>query len=137
MAERQSKAADKIIVERMKETRELLADFGLVLHGYDPGVTAYVKSDPRAVGNGWAQEPISLDHNEWQWLEPLLNELRSLRHNVPAKTNMTRQEFSCERCGVESHINLDSYGSVYENCERIRTDHQKWSPECAGDLSTI
>ena len=48
-----------------------------------------------------------------------------------------RQEYLCVRCGVESHVDLDSDGSVYENCERIRANHQKRSPECTGDLSTI
>lgn len=48
-----------------------------------------------------------------------------------------RQEFVCERCGVESHIYLDSDESVYVSCEKIRKEHEKWSPECTGDLSTI
>jgi hypothetical protein len=48
-----------------------------------------------------------------------------------------RQEFICERCGLESNVELAADESVYAACEAIRADHEKWSPECTGDLSTI
>ena len=48
-----------------------------------------------------------------------------------------RQEFGCDRCGVESHVYLDSDESVYVGCQKIVAEHEKWSPECTGDLSTI
>lgn len=64
---------------RMKEIRELLAEFGLRLCGYDPGVTASLIDSPETAGRGYWGEAISFEHNEWKWLEPLLNELRQLR----------------------------------------------------------
>lgn len=48
-----------------------------------------------------------------------------------------RQEFLCNECGLESHVDLDPSADVYTNCELIKVNHQKWSPECKGDLSTI
>lgn len=48
-----------------------------------------------------------------------------------------RQEYLCEECGLESHVDLDSSQGVYANCEEIQRDHKKWSPECSGDLAAI
>lgn len=48
-----------------------------------------------------------------------------------------RVEFICERCGLESHVEIAKDESVYVGCEAIRANHAKWSPECTGDLSTI
>lgn len=67
------------VARRMKEIRELLDSFGLVLAGYDPGVTAHIRSEPAARGQGWGGEPINFDCHEWRWLEPLLVELRERR----------------------------------------------------------
>lgn len=70
-----AKKQEREIVARMTEIRELLAEFGLVLSGYDPGITAYIRSEPNAQGGGWAREPISLDHSEWKWIEPLFERI--------------------------------------------------------------
>lgn len=48
-----------------------------------------------------------------------------------------RQEFLCNECGLESHVDLDPSADVYTNCQLIKANHQKWSPECKGDLATI
>lgn len=72
-------AEDKKLVARMKEIRELIAEFGLTLSGYDPGISAILKDQPRLRGDGWGGEPITFDGTEWKWLEPLLQELRILR----------------------------------------------------------
>lgn len=77
-------AADKALVNRMKEIRELLSEFDIALSGYDPGVTGYFKDDrAKAViggdGNGFWGEPFSLNRATWEWLEPLLAELKALR----------------------------------------------------------
>lgn len=61
--------ADKLVRERMKDIRDLLSEFGLVLHGYDPGVTCY-----RADGTGGL---LDFGRGEWAVLEPLLVELRN------------------------------------------------------------
>jgi len=72
-------ADDKRICAEMKEIRELIAEFGLTLSGRDPGITAYLQKNPNARGDGWAGEPISLNDTEWNWLKPLLLELRGYR----------------------------------------------------------
>lgn len=72
-------AEDRKLVARMKEIRDLIAEFGLVLYGHDPGITATIKDKPGLRGDGWAGEPIAFDGVEWGWLEPLLVELRRRR----------------------------------------------------------
>lgn len=71
-------AADKALVARMKEIRELIKEFGLTLCGYDPGISAYVDSRPKLIPSSW-NGPFKLDDIEWAWLEPLLVELRMRR----------------------------------------------------------
>lgn len=73
--------SDEETIARMKEIRELLDEFGLVLAGYDPGVSAYVKGQSER-GNGYWGEPINFDRQEWKWLEPLLKELRDARFRL-------------------------------------------------------
>lgn len=79
--------ADKALVKRMKEIRELLSEFGIALSGYDPGVTGYFK-DNRAKpviggdGNGFWGEPFSLNRATWNWLEPLLVDLKKKRESA-------------------------------------------------------
>lgn len=68
---------DKELVQRIDELRELLAEFGLALHGYDPGVSAVRKDSPHTL--------LNFNFAEWQWLEPLLIELRQHR-TMPEKT---------------------------------------------------
>src|SRR5690606_30829358 len=74
------KTTDRLIKQRMDEARELLAEFGLQLHGMDPGITAYF-TDPRQPrrGGGYFGEPFAIGRNEWMWLRPLLLELRDRR----------------------------------------------------------
>lgn len=45
--------------------------------------------------------------------------------------------FKCDRCRVESWILAAANDSVYVVVERIRAEHDKKSPNCMGDLSTI
>lgn len=70
---------DRKLVARMKEIRELIAEFGLILGGYDPGITASLKGKPEPRGRGYLGEAISFDGKEWAWLEPLLQELKVRR----------------------------------------------------------
>lgn len=74
-------AEDRKLLARMKEIRELIAEFGLTLSGYDPGITAILKANPKLCGDGWGGEPITFDGTEWKWLEPLLQELHVRRKN--------------------------------------------------------
>lgn len=50
-----------------------------------------------------------------------------------------RQEFICEHCGVESHVNLprglDEDALVV--LEMIAAEHKKWSPECEAPAETV
>ena len=59
----------KKTVARMNKAKYLLANFGLSLIGFDPGVLAITK-------DGYS---ISFDGIEWKWLEPLLLELQNYR----------------------------------------------------------
>lgn len=73
---------DRVLLARMKDIRELLAEFNAVLHGYDPGVTANIAGKPLSfpgIGAGYWGEHLAFDATEWLWLEPLLKELRDHR----------------------------------------------------------
>ena len=65
--------SERQIVKRMAELRELLATFGLRLHGYDPGVSC-----ARAEGG----RLLDFESHEWAVLEPLLIEPRDTRARV-------------------------------------------------------
>lgn len=65
---------DRAIVERMKEIRELFTEFGLILLGFGPGVVAYSCDKKKT-------RTFDFEAHEWEWLEPLLIELRNLRRN--------------------------------------------------------
>lgn len=41
-----------------------------------------------------------------------------------------RQEYECEKCGVESHVNVDRHEDVMSVVYKLEADHKKWSPEC-------
>lgn len=69
---------DEAVGERMKEIRDLLKEFGLFLHGYDPGVTCY-----RADRKGGL---LDFGRDEWDVLEPLLIKLRERRGNKDAES---------------------------------------------------
>lgn len=79
---------EKRMLAEMKEARDLLAEFGLTLHGFDPGVTAWFKGDRLfpagggVDGQGYFGEPIAFNHAEWKWLKPLLAELRDRRKDA-------------------------------------------------------
>lgn len=68
----------KKLCERVKEVRELLAEFGVTLHGIDPGVTGSIAGQTGR-GPGYWGEQLSLDKRAWDWLKPLLEELREKR----------------------------------------------------------
>lgn len=74
-------AEDKKLCARMKEIRDLIKEFGLTLVGYDPGISAAVDAKPKLAWDRWSG-PIRLNQNEWEWLEPLLQELRMRRKQV-------------------------------------------------------
>lgn len=71
--------------------RDLLAEFGAQLHGWDPGVTAYLKETDRIRGQGAGAfgEQLSFSRAEWTWLRPLLAELRELRKGGNATSTHT------------------------------------------------
>ena len=82
----------------MSEIRELLAEFGIHLAGYDPGVTAMIPGKAIAgpgAGAGYFGEHLAFDATEWAWLEPLLKELRAYRR----KERLEDQDGRCLRCG--------------------------------------
>ena len=56
------------IVRRNDELRDLLAEFGATLVGWEPGVIAHAGNSRLDFGSA-----------EWKWLEPLLSELRAKR----------------------------------------------------------
>ena len=77
--------ADKALVERMTGIRELLAEFEAQLSGFDPGVSALVKGrEPGfpGIAAGCFGEHLAFDRTEWEWLEPLLQELRARRRSA-------------------------------------------------------
>jgi len=63
--------AEKALVKRMDSVEELMSYFNARLRGYDPGVSAFV---------GDRNDLIQFDGESWQWLEPLLIELRERRN---------------------------------------------------------
>lgn len=90
---------DRQVVAAMKEDSALLAEFGLELYGYDPGVTAYFKPGTGVPGfdtkfsgilgmegRGYWGEPVALTRIEWKWLKPLLQEL--LEHRRQQKSQL-------------------------------------------------
>lgn len=81
-----TKAQVKAITDRADFLRSLLSDFGAVLSGFDPGVSANLKGFPPgcsgAAGNGYWGEHLNFNAAQWGWLEPLLVELRQFRVQV-------------------------------------------------------
>ena len=69
------------VVELMKADQELLASFGARLHGFGSGgVTAFLRADSeRAKAHG---EALGFTKTEWDWLRPLLEELRDFRNKT-------------------------------------------------------
>ena len=60
-------------VQKMLETQELLKHFGFTLFAYDPGVQGKAKG-----------YDVNISYGEWEWLEPLLKELKDLREKCSA-----------------------------------------------------
>ncbi len=90
-AERKRKRNEqKALVARGKFLRELLDEFGARLSGFDPGVSANIKGkDFRCVGApgaGYWGEHLSFNAIQWEWLEPLLLELRAYREKGKSKS---------------------------------------------------
>ena len=88
----------EILVARSVELRELLAEFGLVLHGFDPGVEVYFADQH-------SRYPVNFDHTQWTWLEPLLKELRELR---TMNIDDAPDELCCVECGKLTETLTDS-----------------------------
>jgi hypothetical protein len=79
-------------VKRMNEIRDLLSEFGANLSGFNPGVSAYLpnkRTNILGFGRGFFGEHISLSNLEWEWLEPLLVELRDLRNECGTGKRIT------------------------------------------------
>ncbi len=71
---------EKKISKAMDEIAILLKEFGAELSGYQPGVSAYVRKEGRDLpGNGYWGESLSFNRTEWEWLRPLLEELKAYR----------------------------------------------------------
>ena len=69
----------KRIIKRATFLRRLLKENGLILHGFDPGVSAFKKVGKNPFTKQWHLASLNFDSTEWAWLEPLLLELRRLR----------------------------------------------------------
>ena len=71
-----STVEEKKLIAEADFLRSLLAEFDAGLSGWDPGVTAHWKGKR---GHGYWGESLSFSHVEWEFLKPLLIELRLLR----------------------------------------------------------
>ena len=63
------------IVKRMQTIEDLLLEYGLQLHGYDPGVSAHHVDEDYA-------RLYDINGLVWRWLEPLLVELQTYRRKL-------------------------------------------------------
>jgi len=107
---------EKLVIERrsaeMKAAYELLAEFGAQLHGFDPGVTAFIGERPQMIvsgqGRGAWGENLSFTREEWKWLRPLLEELRDLRGKAQAMQDAQSQidASKTEARDLPGHLNL-------------------------------
>ena len=62
----------------VKEDTELLSQFGLQLLSADSGVRAAIESEvAKGVVNAW--NIVAIDTKTWDWLRPLLIELKAAR----------------------------------------------------------
>ena len=48
-----------------------------------------------------------------------------------------RQEYECEKCGVESHVIYNEHSDFYSVFKALLDDHRKWSPKCDADIYQI
>jgi hypothetical protein len=74
------KARRKAIEKRANELDSLLAEFDIQLSGFDPGVMGYIKSKVKD-GVYSTSDTINVDASTWNWLKPILEELRDKRKN--------------------------------------------------------
>jgi len=74
---KEKREENKRIAKMADELRDLLAEFGAHLSGFDPGVSAYLPGEARGVG--YCGENLDFNYSEWKWLKPLLEELRDAR----------------------------------------------------------
>lgn len=77
---KRTKKETQRIIDRMNFVRELLAENGLILSGYDPGVLALQKTGLKDFDGIEQTVSLNFERTEWAWLEPILLELRKLRH---------------------------------------------------------
>ncbi len=70
------KGYEKIVAE-LEDASRLLRAFGLQLAGYDPGIIAYRKREE----HGSFDTRLEFGTTEWEWLKPLLQELRKRRRH--------------------------------------------------------
>lgn len=61
------------VVKKIQKTQKLLNQFGAKAYAFDPGVRCYIEGigDPRG--------DLDFGSTEWEWLEPLLQELVQFR----------------------------------------------------------
>ena len=74
-----NKTETQKIIRRMTFLRRLLKENGLILLGYDPGVSALMKTGQKDYEGRDILASLSFDRAEWSWLEQILLELRKLR----------------------------------------------------------
>ena len=48
-----------------------------------------------------------------------------------------RQEYECEKCGVESHVIYNEHSDFYSVFKALLDDHKKCSPGCDVDIYQI
>jgi len=70
---------DKATIVRKEVLRELLSEFGLTLEDYDPFASGREWSKVSGAIGQPAEKYLNFDSDEWDWLEPLLMELRERR----------------------------------------------------------
>ena len=92
---------ERKIVDRMKEIKELLDEFGLHLAGYDPGVMAWTKQEEDGFGH-MVGDTIQFDRAEWKWLEPILRELRNYRRSNKRKEGCRKKKLALSSSGKDN-----------------------------------
>lgn len=45
-----------------------------------------------------------------------------------------RLEYWCEKCGVESRVDIEDHADVWSVVQAIEADHRKRSPECKTNI---
>ena len=80
----------------VKEDKELLSKFGLVISSLDPGVSAHIEEFIESNENEKLFYPdfstVNLDATTWWWLRPLLIELLKHREQQCLATNGNKEQ---------------------------------------------